>query len=274
MNSNFYPFLRFVSKTTYFIDGTVVARDCRILYIISGYGSFESGGTTVKLCPNTLIFYPYDKPYCIKSEAESEMLFYTLNFDFSQDYTDIKTMCPQPANKHRQEYVLRSIPDELRNVFSNIIRFDNALWAENDIKHIYTEALNRDLGYGKICNSHLTILLTNIYRKVLKKGSNNSVCEKIKDLIEKNLQINIKELAAVLNYHPFYLNEVFKKNEGVTLHKYLIQQRLIKAYELISTTQMPLIDIADICGFSSQSHFSSVFKNTYRITPGKLRRQI
>ena len=88
------------------------------------------------------------------------------------------------------------------------------------------------------------------------------------------MQINIKELAAVLNYHPFYLNEIFKKNEGITLHKYLIQQRLIKAYELISTTQMPLIDIADICGFSSQSHFSSVFKNTYRITPGKLRRQI
>lgn len=271
---NFYPFLRFVYKTTYFIDETVVARDCRILYIISGFGSFESGGKTAKLQPNTLIFYPYDKPYRIKSEPESEMLFYTLNFDFSQDYTDIKIMRPQPENKHRQKYVLQSIPNELKNVFSDIIKFDNAFWAENDINHIYTESLNQDIGYGKICNSHLTILLMNIYRKVLKKDSNNLICEKIKDLIRRNWQINIKELAAVLNYHPFYLNEIFKKNEGITLHKYLIRQRLIKAYELISTTQMPLIDIAGICGFSSQSHFSSVFKNTYRITPGKLRRQI
>lgn len=274
MKFDFYPFLRFISKTTYYIDRPVVARDCRILYIISGYGSFESNGKTIDLNPNTLVFYPYGKVYQIKSEANSEpLLFYTLNFDFSQDYIGVRTMLPQIANKQECQNVLYSIPEELCPVFSNIISFNNAIWAEKYIEYIHTESLNQNSGYSQICDSYLKIFLISIYRKVTNESFNNPICDKIKDLIHKNLQINIKELAANLNYHPFYLNDVFKKCQGTTLHKYLVKQRLIKANELITTTQMQLADIAFICGFSSQSHLSSAFKKEYHTTPKNMRRQ-
>lgn len=274
MDLDFYPFLRFISKTAYYIDETVSARDCRIFYIISGHGSFESGAGTSKLCPNTLIFYPCGKAYRIKFEEKNEALFYTLNFDFSQDYKDVKTMKPQSVSTRRGEESLHSIPKEFSCVFSDIISFDNALWAEKIIDLIYAEAVSRNSGYNQICDSNLRILLINIYRKTLNERYENPICEKIKDLIHNNLQMNVKELAAALNYHPFYLNEVFKKSQGITLHKYLVMQRLIKANELISTTQKPLSEIAVICGFSSQSHFSAAFKNTYHITPKNMRRQI
>jgi AraC family transcriptional regulator len=57
----------------------------------------------------------------------------------------------------------------------------------------------------------------------------------------------------------------------MTLHKYIFRQRLIKAYELVNTTDKSLEEIAEMCGFSSQSHLSTAFKKEYGISPGKLR---
>lgn len=120
---------------------------------------------------------------------------------------------------------------------------------------------------------YLKILLINIYRNYIREESHNLLCRKIKGIIHSNLKLNIKEIAETLNYHPFYLNEVFKKNEGSTLHKYLMKHRLAKAMELINTTQLSLEEIAALCGFSSQAHFSAAFKSAYHISPGRMRRQ-
>lgn len=253
------------------MNETVVARDCRMIYVISGHGSFTCDGETYVLAPNTLIFYPYEKRYRISSEEG--MLFYTLNFDFTQDYTKVTTMMPQPATTSQLQEGLHTIPEEFSQIFSKVIRFEHAFWAENEMKQIYTESLNQSFGHTQIRDSLLKILLIKIYRKKLHDGNHHPLCIKIKDLISSDLRMNIKELAATLNYHPFYISEVFKKNEGCTLHQYLTQQRLKKANALISTTQMSLDDIALMCGFSSQSHLSTMFKNEYHVSPGQFRRQ-
>ena len=273
MEHDFSPFLRFIAKTTYHIDAEVSARDCRILYILSGSGTYEYGGNKIELCPNTLIYYPYGFAYRISSDTKNKLLFYTINFDFSQEYTDMKTMEPVRTSKGQNDDILYSIPDELKN-FSEIIVLNNAIWAEDGIEQLYSEYFNREYAYIQNCSAKLKTLLIHIYRQTLRHGQSNPVCREIKDLIRRNLRINIKELGEILTYHPFYLNELFKKNEGISLHKYIVRQRLIKANELICMTAMPLSEIALLCGFSSQSHFSAAFKDAYGITPNTLRRQI
>ena len=95
MNFNINPFVRHVAKSTYFIKNNyVVARDCRILYIISGNGLFKSQNQAYKLFPKTFIYYPYNTPYQIISDTEVDMLFYTINFDFNFDFSDVETMVP------------------------------------------------------------------------------------------------------------------------------------------------------------------------------------
>ena len=271
MHVDIFPFVRFVSKTTYFMHETVVARDCRMLYVVSGQGSFTCDGKTYALAPNTLIFYPYEKPYRIR--AEEGMLFYTLNFDFTQDYTDVNTMMPQAVAAVPLQKGLHTIPEEWSDIFSQVICFEHAFWAEEEIKQIYEESVNQSCGYVRIRDSLLNILLLKIYRKKLQDESHHPLCVKIKDLICQDLGMNVKGLAAQLNYHPFYISVVFKKHEGCTLHQYLKQQRLKKATALISTTQMPLEEIACMCGFSSQSHLSTMFKRDYHVSPGRFRRQ-
>ena len=65
---------------------------------------------------------------------------------------------------------------------------------------------------------------------------------------------------------------VLKKEEGITVHQYVLKQKLAKAYEFITSTQMTIDEIALICGFSSQSHLSYAFKKSFGITPTGIRK--
>ena len=51
------------------------------------------------------------------------------------------------------------------------------------------------------------------------------------------------------------------------------QRRLLKAKELIENTTLPIDRIADAVGFGDYNYFLRVFKQTYGVSSGKLRKQ-
>ena len=59
---------------------------------------------------------------------------------------------------------------------------------------------------------------------------------------------------------------------GVPVHRFLIQQRLQRARELIRTTRMPIQQIAQSVGYEGMSQFSAAFKQAYGTTPGRYRK--
>lgn len=272
MDFNFNPYIRYASKNTYFIPKSyVIAKDCRFLYIIDGNGTFTCQNRVINLFPGTLVYYPYDVPYKIASDEG--MLFYTINFDFDFRFSNIPPMSPEIAKNHNPSEVIKSLTPDLAETFSNVICINNAHWAENDLKIICDEAVHKNLGFSQIQSAHLKIIFINLHRYINKEVPASPICKKIKALILERPDLNNKELAKLLNYHPFYLNQIFKEREGITLHKYIIKQRAIKAYELLTSSNISLEEIAQICGFSSQAHFSTSFKSVYSISPSQLKKQ-
>lgn len=272
MNFDFIPYVRYASQNTHFIPETyVVAKDCRLLYIISGNGTFSYQDTVANLNPGTLIYYPYDMPYKIASDEG--MLFYTINFDFNFQFSNILPMNPEPIRNHNPKKVLKSLSPDVSETFSEVIYIRNAQWAGNDLSMICEEGLQKNSGFSQIQSAHLKIILINLHRHINKEVASAPICRKIKAMVSERPDLNNKELAEILNYHPFYLNQIFKEREGITLHKYIIKQRAIKAYELLTTSTISLEEIAEICGFSSQAHFSTSFKSVYSISPSQLRKQ-
>jgi AraC family transcriptional regulator len=53
----------------------------------------------------------------------------------------------------------------------------------------------------------------------------------------------------------------------LTPHAYVMRQRLLRAQELIASTDLPLIDIAAETGFADQSHFSRRFHQMTGVSP-------
>lgn len=96
----------------------------------------------------------------------------------------------------------------------------------------------------------------------------NNLTENIIQYINTHLDesILIDDLAEKFYLSKFHLLREFKKQSGTTIHKYILQKRLIHAKELI-LEGLPIIQVYEQCGFGDYSNFFRAFKNEYGITP-------
>ena len=83
--------------------------------------------------------------------------------------------------------------------------------------------------------------------------------------------ISLDELADMAAMSRSYLLRNFTKQYGISPYRYLQSIRIEKAKQLLEE-QVPLIEIADMCGFSDQSHFSNYFKEFIGVTPKQYQR--
>lgn len=111
------------------------------------------------------------------------------------------------------------------------------------------------------------------YQGIGTVGSRYPFVEETIDYINNHLgeKLSIKELSEKSGLQASYFRGVFKRVTGSSLHRYITKARLTKAHELLASTQIPIANIAEDLGFSSQSHFSMAFKRRYGINPGQFR---
>ena len=86
-------------------------------------------------------------------------------------------------------------------------------------------------------------------------------------------KLSLQEIAGVSGLSAPYFSTIFKEEMGENLSNYLNRLRVEKAAAILLTTNIPISQIAKICGFEDQSWFSKIFKNNTGLTPGKYRDQ-
>ncbi|MBO0718467.1 MAG: helix-turn-helix transcriptional regulator [Rhizobiales bacterium] len=95
------------------------------------------------------------------------------------------------------------------------------------------------------------------------------VLRRIREYIDDNVEerISVELLAGLANLSVCYFVRAFKQSTGVTPHDYLIRRRVEKTKQLLSSTDMPLSQIALAAGFADQSHFSRRFRQHVGMSP-------
>jgi AraC-like DNA-binding protein len=78
----------------------------------------------------------------------------------------------------------------------------------------------------------------------------------------------VAQLAGLSERH---LNRLFEAETGLSVYQYIQQQRGEKACDLLSHQGIPIHYIANYCGFSQHSVFSTWFSNRYKCTPREYR---
>ena len=90
---------------------------------------------------------------------------------------------------------------------------------------------------------------------------------------EKAEHINISDfLAKEIGYDYSYLSNLFSAVEGTTIEKYLINQKIEKAKELLVYDELSLSEIAWEMGYSSVQHLSSQFKKITGYSPTQFKK--
>jgi AraC-like DNA-binding protein len=95
-----------------------------------------------------------------------------------------------------------------------------------------------------------------------------------RDFINANLagDPSISDIASECGLSASYFVRAFKQATGLPPHRWLIKQRVERAKELLQGSSQELFDIAQLCGFVDQSHFTRVFSKSEGYSPGRWRR--
>ncbi|HEU4994038.1 MAG TPA: helix-turn-helix domain-containing protein [Gemmatimonadaceae bacterium] len=80
----------------------------------------------------------------------------------------------------------------------------------------------------------------------------------------------LAEIAAEVRGSPVYLTQVFQQVEGLPLYRYQLRLRLARALDLLAQYD-DLTALSLDLGFSSHSHFSASFRQTYGRSPSEFR---
>jgi len=86
--------------------------------------------------------------------------------------------------------------------------------------------------------------------------------------------MTLKALAARAGFSPAHFHRLFTSFFGKTPYAFTLECRIEAAIASLQTDCCSLADIASGCGFSSQSHFSALFKNATGMTPNEYRKRL
>ncbi|HEY6892637.1 MAG TPA: AraC family transcriptional regulator [Rhodanobacteraceae bacterium] len=81
---------------------------------------------------------------------------------------------------------------------------------------------------------------------------------------------SLGRLADAVGLSPFQLCRGFKRQFGSTLTAYRTRLRLLSSLEAIASGE-DLTSVALAAGFSSHSHFTSAFRQTFGTVPSRVR---
>ena len=134
----------------------------------------------------------------------------------------------------------------------------------------------------EIIRAYLSVALAEadaIYRSTVREVAlhNNSLCSRFLDLLfsgdAKSQVRTSSEYAAALNITPNHLNKIVKGATGKSPSVWIEEAIIQRAKMLLSTTDLPLGEIAAMTGINDQSYFARKFKKHEGISPSEYRQK-
>jgi len=164
-----------------------------------------------------------------------------------------------------------NITDDYKLLESGMVIYDALYsWAT----HLYKQ--------NHLQNSPFENMLHEVYHKFLKekKTSKKKTPIWVKDLkaiiqdqIDTQFTFDLKKISNDLELNPSYLSREFSKYfDDLNFGDYVRKLRIEKAINLIQNSNYTLTEIAYLTGFSDQSHFTRIFKQSTGKNPSSYRK--
>jgi len=97
---------------------------------------------------------------------------------------------------------------------------------------------------------------------------------RLREHIAANLSgpLTLSQLAALVRLSAGHFSRAFRRSFGVTVHTFIIDQRLSAAKRMMLDSEAPLAEIALSCGMADQSHLTRHFTRKVGVSPAAWRR--
>lgn len=178
-------------------------------------------------------------------------------------------ICPSLLNQTTQELRQREIELIPQLAIADPIIEQLALALKLEIQ---TGCLSGRL-YGEALGTAIAARLVQNYAanrfKLKASGLSRAQMKRVTDYIKANLSqdLSILDLATLTGMSESHFSRSFKQSRGVTPYRYLLQQRVKRARQLLKQQSKTISTIALDCGFANQTHLTRVFRQMTGVTP-------
>lgn len=250
-----------------------------ISYVTSGCGVHILGDKEYRVNKGDLFLINYHIPHEFRSfQSPDTEPINVYNCVFKPEFIDVN-LIDYKDFKDVIQYL------SFRSIFSlNPDTVDDLKLSEGEnpaLEHIYKKMLKefteKEDGYIELLRGYLIELLIQIFRsmkasfhkKTDMMSRHASLMEQSIQYLKSNYKVNVKlsELASRSFLSPTYYCKLFKDYTGATISEYIQKLRIEEACNLLKTTDLKVIAVAQKIGYSDIKHFNEVFKKLTGTTP-------
>ncbi len=247
------------------------AYDYRIFYILDRKATLVLADRSIALEPGVLVYFRPGMPYYF----EGKVKIIVLNFDMTRKQSHQKE--PLPPSKDLASFdASRIIENDPPAELAELIVIPQAFEIEPKL-HECVQHRRHPNRFSDAVTSALIkdILCCIVQRTAGKQEKQPEIVQQIQLFIQKNYdtQISNGEISAQFGYHSFYLNRIFKKSTGLTLHQAVLTEKMRIAGQLLQETELPVDAVAAETGFPDRSQFCTAFKKHTGCTPTEYRKK-
>jgi len=267
-----------VRKHTRFIDFPKHRHNyIEINYVVKGKLKQKVDNDSITLKKGELLFLNQHIEHEIEACGNDDLiinfiiqpLFFQFIFQYLNGENIITEFLINSLFNHTQNgqylYYAVSEVEEIQELVEKIIKeeTDGSLMAESKMK---------------LYMGLLLIELVKNTDKITKNQSASSqhfiVVESLKYIEEHYKNGTLQELAQRLLQSSSSLSKNIKKATGFTFKDLIQEKRLIKAKELLETTDFSVRTVVEEVGYDNISYFYRIFKEKYKKTPKELRKEL
>ena len=243
------------SYNVYFYDhinyGLHFHKNYEIIYVKKGSAVCSVNNRTKTLGEGDFAFCLSNEVHSIRSIGEANIWIGVFSEDFIHEFkkyqsgktgSDFTFRCPEGLMNYLNENLIKA---ELSDVF--VIK--SCLYA--------------------LCSEYLRqITLTE------KKDKQAAIMSDVIDYVENNYKQHpsLSELSKKLGYDYYYFSRIFNRMFSMSFNEYLNIYRFNAACEMLTTTDIPITDVAHESGFNSIRSFNNTFKRLAGVSPSEYKR--
>ena len=243
--------------------GTVVKNHAHdyfhLIDVTAGQMRFYYGEEELLLCAGDMVLVHRGKAHRFSNEGDTLLAFHEIKFTVQG----------------------QQLPRLLQSIDSGVIRdaFARQLVAQLAAEYAQNRTMKEEAAQATLCA--LVLYLTQQIRSqdrqtpgVIDTASFNKLSKRVIEFLTDHYgeNLSLDDISAGVGVTKNYLCNAFKRNTGVTIVDCLNVIRIRKAAEQIVYSDLPLTEVAQMCGYVSASHFNRVFMRYVGMPPGQCRR--
>lgn len=122
---------------------------------------------------------------------------------------------------------------------------------------------------------HMLALLQIIIGDIKESETPSKTFDSILSFVQRNAtnDITIRDIAQACACSESTVSHLFKLYMNKSIKKYILETRIKKAKKILLKSDLPITDIALLCGFTNTNYFSTAFKKYVGINPTEYRKE-